>query len=290
MRLAAAYSLLRGGAIWFLDRLNVLRHPKEAGATLYAMVDDKGTVRFLGSAFAYGSRTTLLTAAHCVKDAPCNRLFVCSAAEFDPKRAVRITAIRVHPKADLALLKLEREAIGLRPLIGVGPPQPGQEVVAHGFPEDTTPLGIRPIERHFSGVAQRTLQWTGIDSYSYDAIEVSFGSPEGLSGGSLCIYGNTEKGFRVYSLVGLMTKDRRASTYIETVSETEEDGRRLTETVHAVTKYGIAVDLSVVRPWIRRNLRRQEWAHRNPDQQIQPIAEQLDSVWCSSWASGKQKE
>jgi hypothetical protein len=264
MRLTDTYRSLQARVRSLFDRISLFQNPTRAGATIYLRDDVTGTTRFLGSSFAYGSRSMVLTAAHCIKDLPCDKLFICSTAEFHPERAVRVKASVVHPKADLAILKLERDCGDLRPFNHVSPPEPGREVLAHGYPEDSTPTGIHPIERHFTGVAQRVFEWSGMDAYSYDAIEVSFGSPIGLSGGSLCDYGDTAKGVRVYFLVGMMTTDRRASTYIETLTEIVENGRHHTETVHAVTKYGIAVDLSSIRLWLKANLSRQDWVNRNP--------------------------
>jgi hypothetical protein len=162
----------------------------------------------------------------------------------------------IHPTADLAVLiadPADSSYSDFAPYREVIEVEPGEEVHAYGFHEDTTDHGIEPLDRHFHGVVQRLFIWDIQRPYSYDAIELSFGAPPGLSGGPLYkTFLNPKTGTTHCVLVGMVTGNREASIHLETITEVQNGNERYVERIHSVTNYGIALNLSAYAKWLTK--------------------------------------
>jgi S1-C subfamily serine protease len=198
------------------------------------MLIERETQTFLGSCAVYGSPRCALTAAHCI-------------ASFDPESInvvlpqwgiARVVAAHSHPKADLAVLRIEHEPgefdsildevpfESVVPLRGVG-----TDFGAYGFPEhrdwgsDTSAATGRLFKGHF----QRLFEHVDPAGYSYAAGEMSISSPRGLSGGPLWLLDDPDK------LVGIAA----ANVYSETPGAIE-----------GTVSYGVAVLLWLHQTWL----------------------------------------
>jgi hypothetical protein len=164
-----------------------------------------------------------------------------------------IQRVVTHPTADLAVLISEPSDSDFtpfkEPLLEV---EPGDEVHAYGYLQDTTDHGIEPLDRHFYEVAQRVFTWDIQKPYSYDAIELSFGTPPGLSGGPLYKSFLVDRLGIQYFLVGMVTGNREASTHLETITEVHEGSEHYSEHIHSVTNYGIAINLAPYTKWLTK--------------------------------------
>jgi S1-C subfamily serine protease len=246
-------SLLRSG----LKRVSevLLLHdeppPEEATSLLLTLRSDRKLV-FLGSCFAYSSPHVFLRAAHCIRDSASSALCVSCATEDTPDKYLLIRQVITHPTADLAVLIADPSDSDFTPYREVLEIEPGDEVHAYGFHEDTTNHGIEPLDRYFHGVAQRLFTWDIQKPYSYDAIELSFGAPPGLSGGPLYKSFLLERSGTHYFLVGMVTGNREVSIHLETTTEVQEGSQHYIERIHSVTNYGIALNLAAYTKWLTK--------------------------------------
>jgi len=182
-------TFLRSGLKRVFEVLISFEPPPENATSLLLGLGSDGEYVFLGSCFAYSSPHVFLTAAHCIRDRTSSALRVWGLTEGTEDKLIR--RVITHPTADLAVLITAPSDSDFMPYRQVIAVEPGDEVHAYGFHEDTTDHGIEPLDRHFHGVAQRLFVWDIQRPYSYDAIELSFGAPPGLSGGPL--YPPTQK-------------------------------------------------------------------------------------------------
>jgi hypothetical protein len=177
------------------------------------------------------------------------------ATEDTPDKYLLIRQVITHPTADLAVLIAEPSDSDFTPYREAIEIEPGEEVHAYGFCEDTTDSGPEPLDRHFHGVAQRFLTWDVQRPYSYNAIELSFAAPPGLSGGPLYKSYLSPKARTFYLLIGMITANREASTPLETITEVQEGNQLYIERTHSVTNYGIAINLAAYTEWLTKTCR-----------------------------------
>lgn len=86
-----------------------MRNPFQSTAWLL-VADGSGARRFVGSCFGFRRNNWLLTAAHCVRDTPVDSISVSSYGE--QRRELPVEEVILHPKADIALLRLgEKHAL-----------------------------------------------------------------------------------------------------------------------------------------------------------------------------------
>jgi hypothetical protein len=232
-----------------LDDLSLNAYPPPEEATGCIFTNDSKFM-FLGSCFAYSSPHVFLTAAHCIRNSAPSALCVYCATEG--LADIRIRHVITHPTADLAVLIGDSSDSDFRPYREAIEVEPGDEVHAYGFQEDTTDYGIEPVDGHFHGVAQRLLTWDVQSPYSYDAIELSFDAPPGLSGGPVYRFHISPKGRPFYLLIGMVTGSREASTHLRTITEVQEGNQRIIERIHSVTDYGIAINLVAYTEWLAK--------------------------------------
>jgi hypothetical protein len=209
--------------------------------------DDNGRPHFIGTCFAYCVHGYLLTAAHNVRGIEPSRLSVSIYLE-DIERGLDVRGIELHPEADLAILKIDDPIPDLRifdPFQGIHTDyEAGEAVSAFGYPNQTMEKGQRPVPRFFRGNIQRMFRHDSPLGYKYIAIEVSFGSPVGLSGGPVSL--DREPGH----VVGVMAENYRADTYVHTIEEVVKGQSTYRDTQHDFINYGIAVRLQDHQVWI----------------------------------------
>jgi hypothetical protein len=189
----------------------VVYQPSPEWATSFIFIPrSDGKVDFLGSCFAYFSPHVFLTAAHCIRDSTPSSILVWSLTEDTPHKL--IDRVVTHPTADLAVLISEHSDSEFTPFREVVEVEADEEVYAYGYHKDTTDLGIQVLDRRFHGVIHRFLTWEIPRPYSYDAMELSFGAPPGLSGGPLYQCLLLPRVGTEYVLVGMVT-GKQASLY-----------------------------------------------------------------------------
>lgn len=197
----------------------------------------------LGSCFAFRQRTAVITAAHCMSDLAASELVV----GFPPSlTACPVRAAVRHPEADVALLHIDPpipddEVIPFQDTehdLGVG-----TDVAAIGFTPDTFTGSTQHSRRMFRGYVQRYFQYVSPLNYTYEAIELSFASPGGLSGGPL---------FRVptFAVMGVVCENVESHTVLDSVEEilTERE-YRLSESKRIIN-YGVAARLDKLDAWV----------------------------------------
>jgi hypothetical protein len=225
--------------------------PPENATSLLLGVGSDGEDVFLGSCFAYSSPHIFLTATHCIRDRTSSALRVWGLTEGTEDKLIK--RVINHPTADLAVLITDPSDSDFMPYRQGIEVEPGDEVHAYGFHEDTTDHGIEPLDRHFHGVVQRLFIWDIQRPYSYDAIELSFGAPPGLSGGPLYkTFLNPKTGTTHCILVGMVTGNREASIHLETITEVQNGNKHYVERIHSVTNYGIALNLAAYTKWLTK--------------------------------------
>ena len=209
--------------------------------------DNAGTRRFVGTCFAFRHRHWLLTAAHCVSDAPVNALCVVDISE--PHRERPVIERIMHPHADLALLRVDRDDSLSDVFLGETSVYDwGEPVSAFGYPEDTGDAGPQPTPRYFRGNLQRMFRYRSHLGYEYEAAELSFGAPAGLSGGPVTPasdYANP---------MGLVAENKTSSTYLSSITEVQTDSSTYSERIHSVINYAIVVRLDPLSDWLNSHV------------------------------------
>ena len=219
-----------------------MRNPLQATGWLVRDSAEKKST-FLGSCFAFRRLNYLLTAAHCVRDAEPASLSVHMHGDLGSRR--RIKEIIIHQSADLAILRLV-DGDTLPDTFGgeTNIYNWGMSVSAFGYPEDTGLNGLKPTPRFFRGNIQRMFKHKSHLGYKYDAVELSFGAPGGLSGGPVAPDSD-------YSMVmGVVVENLTSTTYLATVSQEISETSSRTEVVHSMINYAIAVRLDPVTDWL----------------------------------------
>jgi len=209
--------------------------------------DDSGQPHFAGTCFAYGPNGYLLTTAHNVRGVDHNRLSVSIYLE-SLERGLDVLEVDLHPEADLANLRIGDSIPELQifdPFQGIHSDfEGGAFVSAFGYPNQTMERGQRPVPRYFRGNIQRMFKHQSHLGYRYVALELSFGSPEGLSGGPVSL--DRELG----QVIGVMAENHRADTYVHSIEEVVKGPFTNRYTQHDFINYGIAVRLQDHQSWI----------------------------------------
>jgi hypothetical protein len=157
-----------------------VRNPLQS--TGWVIRTDGGKTRFAGTCFAFRDHSHLLTAAHCVKGVDLRDITV-SILTDKVERGIEVKRLTRHQTADVAILEIADFPL-FDPFLGETSIYDwGVPVSAFGYPEDTGEAGMEPTPRYFRGNIQRVFRHRSLLGYEYDAVELSFGSPAGLSGG-----------------------------------------------------------------------------------------------------------
>jgi hypothetical protein len=206
---------------------------------------EPGVWRFLGTCFLFRNASTVLTAAHCVRNPPLELKVHFPFAPNGPSHSVG--DVQIHPEADVARLALIEPMEHHHVPYYSGPIQPhfqGQPLIALGFPEQSTAAGPGQTMRVFSGTLQRWCLFENTGGAPFRALETSFASPSGLSGGPVVTTGHE------FSVAGVMCNNLESRTETVLIDEHEENGVLHREVVWRLIEYGIAVDLWAVADWL----------------------------------------
>jgi hypothetical protein len=199
---------------------------------------------FLGSCFAFRRTSCLLTAAHCVRGYDASALRVHTYHE-NADKTLRVQSVMHHPKADVALLWLtEHNAMEDRFAGDTSLYDWGIPVSAFGYPEDTGRSGLEPTARYFRGNIQRYFTHSSHLGYEYEAVELSFGAPAGLSGGPVT------PGSDYAMAMGIVVENLTSTTYLATVTEEVTESTSRVEKIHHLIHYAIAVRLDPLTDWL----------------------------------------
>jgi hypothetical protein len=219
-----------------------------AAAAVY-QVGQQTSRRYLGSCCCYREPRLFLTAHHCIADIPPEELRIAASPYSEVDGDAIVQRVIRHPDADLAALI---SGAGLREISPLSPVESliagGEEVDAHGFPLEAEDGNLVPTPKHFRGVIQRLFDYSG-GGYSYEALELSFGAPAGLSGGAVALPFR-DRGLVLHDLVGIITNDRESARTLRTVTDIVAGNLRFQERVEGVALHAIAVDLTALEDWL----------------------------------------
>jgi len=167
----------------------------------------------------------------------------------DHPSLAHVRAIKCHPTADLAMIETEADLSDeVQPFRGVSAHFGwGERVLALGYPEEAQRDGVLPTARLFTGTIQRELIHDSHMGYKYQAGELSFGSPAGLSGGP--VFPASEHDL----VLGVVAENHDSTTFLRSVAEIQDGSRYYTEKVHEVIRYGLFVRLDMVKEWLDSN-------------------------------------
>ena len=199
---------------------------------------------FLGSCFCFRRSDVILTAAHLVIGRARDSLAVAPAVVGWDVDNLPVDEIEIHPSADVALLRIRPSGLtGSYAFYWYGTLLAwGEQVQAFGYPEDTHGDSVAPTPRMFVGTIQREVRYSD-GRGTYHGIELSFPSPQGLSGGPVCSIRNQTQA------IGLMAANQDALTYRGGFERLDSSGRWI-PTERDVIRYGIAVSMSAIGPWL----------------------------------------
>jgi len=209
---------------------------------------EAGQPRFIGSCFAFRRRDRLLTAAHCIRGLPLDSIGVHLLGRHTDD-ASRVTDSIIHPDADVAILCLEPDqALPDRFAGDTSVYDWGMTVSAFGYPEDSSATGMQPTARYFRGNIQRMFRHDSHFGFRYDAVELSFGAPGGLSGGPVT------PGSDYGMVMGLVTENATGTTYLSTTAEEVTPTFHRKEIIHSVINYTVAVRLDTLHEWFDEHI------------------------------------
>jgi hypothetical protein len=222
--------------------------PQDAYGLLIEMSDPTLTeARPLGTCFALGHSNSFLTAKHCVPPEGPSGVFV-QQRDGKPRPAVHIDR---HPTADIARILTEPWAtdppIVFTDIENANALSLGDEICTYGFEINDPGNNVLTTQRFFRGYFQRLMPFKSlINQCQYDAGELSFPAPVGLSGAA--VY----KARRFPSVVAMVTENYESLTgTTHEMTELKEGDRRLETVFRKVVTYGIALRLSEIEPWLR---------------------------------------
>lgn len=204
---------------------------------------------FIGSCFAYRRPDVFLTAYHCVEHVPVHELAIGLPAVRDALNApLNVLGVVPHPTADVAVAFVE--PIEVQPPYWMAPVDHasdwGESVVCFGYPDDSTPNGVMPTPRMSNGNIQRFFDYAD-GRGEYRALELSFPSPQGLSGSPLCRTQDTG------APIAVITANHNALTY-RGGFEVSEDGVTYLATERDVIRYAIAAYLPDIEEWLQAEM------------------------------------
>ena len=219
-----------------------MRNPIDS--TGWVIRSDAGAFRFAGSCFGFRRNGFMVTAEHVVRGASERDVTVTILLQ-EVEEGLSVERIFRHPTADVAILQIT-DAIEIFDRFNDVAPMPdfGTNVTAFGYPEDTEPTGPKPTPRFFKGHVQRKFRHTSHLGYQYIAAELSFGAPGGLSGGPVALEALPSHA------VGVVTENRRSTTFLETTTDVIDGQIRYREDVHSVINYGLCTLLEPLRGWL----------------------------------------
>ena len=203
----------------------------------------RGTA-FLGTCFPFHPPLSFLTAAHCLVNAPPERLVLA----FPNRRLALVEDVVSHPSIDVAIIRMQPGPTDL----GREPPKMscdyriGDDFFSFGYPQleygDMQPL---PTARLVKGHLQRFFQHRNIAGQKYHAAEMSTACPPGMSGSPVLTMGDSPR------LVGIVTDFVDAGTLRSRSEEEEIVGNQKTTVVYRdIIRYGVCLLLAEHIAWL----------------------------------------
>ena len=193
---------------------------------------------FLGSCSALGRATHFVTAAHCVRNLSVDELRISHWGQRQGEPFSRVTACEIDVGADLAVLQTE-----VANPQSIQPFQALSAGVAFGEPVSSIgwPVGILAEYREAAlrvmrGYVQRQFFYRGLLGGTYQALELHFASPPGLSGAPVFLDAHP------FILLGVMTENFQSLTRIDSVEEEKAPGEFRRIETHEMVTYGVAVN------------------------------------------------
>lgn len=215
-----------------------------AVGALFHLRESDGVRSFLGSCFAFGGTTKVVTAAHCVGRLEADEI----VSVWPPNIARSATSVVRHPSADIAVVTFPALSCSVDPFTSVTKCEAlGADFYAIGFTEAVTGAApARPTARLYKGYFQRFFEHRSFFGYTYSAGELSIPAPGGLSGGPIFFPSAQE------TVIGVVTENVRSALVLDSVEEILEDGREYKATNQAIVTFGVCLMIGSVHDWITR--------------------------------------
>lgn len=202
-------------------------------------------VEFSGTGFGYQSAGIVMTASHVVCGTKPENIYM----QLVDGSFVNPHSVAIHPSADIAAMLFDRSKAPL--CFSKGVPagsgaiyELGTSVISYGFPYIDIGGNRKELEpRLLTGNIQRCFKYA-IGSMHYEAYELSFPTPVGLSGSPVMLENNID------FAIGVVTTNFESSTVIDSYEEHQEDGTKEIHKTIKVTTYGIAATLFSIDDWI----------------------------------------
>lgn len=120
--------------------------------------------------------------------------------------------------------------------------------MSYGYPEEWENGKPAPSPRLLKGYVQRFIHHRSHLGYEYQAVELSFGCPAGLSGSSLINPAYTGR------LYGIVTENKGMAVDRTSTVEVDENGNFYKEVTESLINYGVALWLPAFAPWIDQHV------------------------------------
>lgn len=215
-------------------------YPSLASGLIYR--SDKEGNHYLGSCASIFDRTFAITAAHCLPNeySDLNVFYKLGGSR-------KVIAHEIHPKADLALMKLEplQEDPGASQVFAGVYPQliDAGEFISHGFPAEGT-NGEEFVARASRGHFQRYFMYKDPSNREYFAGELSVPAWGGMSGSAVSYCDDQRR------IVAVITGNYE-SYMVTYQSETIREGNTVRSwDSRKVINYGLCAMLSGVQDWL----------------------------------------
>ena len=194
---------------------------------------DPDNRRYLGTCFSFYSPKLFITAAHCIKDIPLDRLWVNHVGGPASDLFERVQDPIVLDQVDLAYFFTDSPgAKWARSFKKTKYSLPlGEEVCVFGFPQEIFgPDPTKPTLRMLRGFYQRPFLYRR-PPIIYSALELSFPCPEGFSGSPVFLERDPD------TVVGIVTGNYEAYTIVDSTYTT---GGKIESETRKFISYGCA--------------------------------------------------
>jgi hypothetical protein len=195
--------------------------------------------KYLGSCFSLLEPTVFLTAAHCLRGIPFERLWVNHFGGPPPYLFTRVRRIEWAEESDLAIFETDapgaKWAVPFKKLKYVA--DLGEEICAFGYPQDLmSQVPVKETPRLFRGTIQRPFLFER-SGRRYSAYELSFPCPPGLSGGPLFLAEDPT------TVIGVVTENFETYTVQHEVVGERCPGQTIRHEARSVITYGVAANI-----------------------------------------------
>lgn len=200
---------------------------------------EEGTRKYLGSCFSLLEPTVFLTAAHCLKGVPFERLWVNHYGGPPSNLFTQVRRIEDAEESDLAIFETDapeaKWAAPFKKLKYIA--DLGEEICALGYPQDLmSQVPAKETLRLFRGTVQRPFLFER-SGRRYSACELSFPCPPGSSGSPLFLAEDPS------TVIGVVTENFETYTVPHEVVEEKHPGETIRHEARSVITYGVAANI-----------------------------------------------